>query len=89
VITLAILQEYEHWLNALEQCMGSSLTLCGSGFSFLGECRSGFQMNADPDPRCTLKKIGQSLKIMLNFNENQVTINFFHTNYIDFYTFYA
>jgi hypothetical protein len=37
-----------------------------------------FQMNADPDPdpRRTLKtKIFASLKIMLNFNENQVTIN--------------
>jgi hypothetical protein len=36
----------------------------------------GLKTNADPDPRCTLKqKFCQSPKIMLNFNENKVTIN--------------
>jgi hypothetical protein len=31
--------------DGLGQCFGSELTLCGSGSSFLGECRPGSWIN--------------------------------------------
>jgi hypothetical protein len=50
------------------------------------------KMNADPcgaDPGYSVKtKILSQSKIMLNFNENKVTINIL-TNCMDLYTFYA